>query len=57
MKNFIVIGLLFVASISFAQVSQINGQVLDAEFNEEPLAFAEVKVKGLDLATFTDENG
>ena len=45
------------ASMAFSQGVQISGQVLDAEFNNEPLAFAEVRVNGLELATITDENG
>lgn len=54
---FLTIGFLFLASVAFSQGVQIRGQVLDAEFNNEPLAFAEVKVKGLELAAITDENG
>ena len=57
MRNVLILGLFLVTSIVHSQVAQINGQVLDAEFNDEPLAFAEVKVKGLDLQAITDENG
>lgn len=57
MKSFLTIGFLFLASIAFSQGVQISGQVLDAEFDNEPLAFAEVKVAGLELAAITDENG
>ena len=57
MRNVLILGLFFFTSMVYSQVAQINGQVLDAEFNDEPLAFAEVKVKGLDLRAITDENG
>ena len=57
MRHALVLSLLFFSSIAFSQVTEIQGQVLDAEFNNEPLAFANVKVQGLDLETITDENG
>lgn len=57
MRNFLAIALILFTSMTFAQLAEVKGQVLDAEFNEEPLAFAQVKVKGLDLEVITDENG
>ena len=57
MRNALILGLFLFTSIMYSQVAQINGQVLDAESKDEPLAFAEVKVKGLDLQAITDENG
>jgi len=48
---------LLISVISFAQVSNIKGVVLDGEFNKEPLAFANVKVKGLDLNAETSLDG
>lgn len=43
--------------MTFSQHGGIKGQVLDAEYNDQPLAFAEVKVQGLDIAVITDETG
>ena len=57
MKKALVLSLLFFSAIAFSQVKEIKGQVLDAEYNNEPLAFANVKVQGMDLETITDENG
>ena len=57
MKNALLMSLLFFSAIAFSQVKEIKGQVLDAEYNNEPLAFANVKVQGMDLETITDENG
>ena len=36
---------------------ELKGQVLDSEFDNEPLAFANVKVRELDLEAVSDENG
>ena len=57
MRQVLLLSLLFFSAIAFSQVKEIKGQVLDAEFNNEPLAFANVKVQGMDLETITDENG
>lgn len=35
----------------------MQGTVLDKESEDQPLAFAEVRVKGLDLSTRTDLSG
>lgn len=49
--------LFFITAIGFSQQVNLKGKVLDSEFNNEPLAFAHVKVQGLDLEAVSDENG
>ena len=51
------ITMFFLTAICFAQVVEVKGTVLDAEYGEEPLAFADVKVNGTELEVVTDENG
>ena len=46
-----------VFGLSFAQDGGITGKILDADYNEEPLAFAQVKVQGLDIDVMADEAG
>ena len=46
-----------IAATAFSQQVELKGQVLDSEFNNEPLAFANVMVRGLDLGAVSDENG
>ena len=43
--------------VAFSQEGNVQGTVLDKEFEDQPLAFAEVRVKGLDLSTRTDVAG
>ena len=57
MKNVITALVFLITATAFAQQVDLKGQVLDSEFNNEPLAFANVKVKGLDLGAISDENG
>lgn len=57
MKNIFAIVLFFTAQLIFAQQAGVSGQVLDAEYEDQPLAFAEVKVQGLDIVAITDESG
>ena len=52
----LVFGLL-ISSITFAQVVSVQGRVLDGDFDKEPLAFANVKVKGLDINAETSLDG
>lgn len=44
-------------SYGFAQKATVSGVILDKEFNNEPLAFANVTLKGTTTGTSTDENG
>jgi len=52
----LVFGLL-ISSVGFAQGASVQGSVLDGDFNKEPLAFANVKVKGLDINAETSLDG
>jgi hypothetical protein len=57
MKKLFTLTLFLFSALAYCQTTEISGQVLDAEFNKEPLAFAEVKVQGLDIQAITDEKG
>lgn len=41
----------------FAQNGTVSGTILDKEFNNEPLPFANIIIKGTKQGTSTDENG
>lgn len=57
MKNLLLIIALFTGIGAYSQGVVVNGNVLDGDFNNEPLAFAHVKVKGLDISTETSMSG
>lgn len=57
MKYLSVIVFLLVCNLGFAQDLLVNGKVLDGAFEKEPLAFANVKVKDLDISVETDIDG
>ncbi len=48
---------LLISTIGFAQGTSVQGSVLDGDFNKEPLAFANIKVKGLDINAETSLDG
>ncbi|WP_333809434.1 TonB-dependent receptor [Flavobacterium sp.] len=48
---------LFFSVAMFAQNGTVTGTILDKEFNNEPLAFANIIVKGTKQGTSTDVNG
>ena len=48
---------LFFATTIFAQNGTVTGTILDKEFNNEPLPFANVVIKGTKQGASTDENG
>jgi hypothetical protein len=52
----LVFGLL-ISGFAFAQGVSVQGSVLDGDFEKEPLAFANVKVKGLDISAETSLDG
>ena len=52
----VIIGLLF-CSTGFAQNISVNGKVLDGAYKNQPLAFASVKVKDLDISVETAVDG
>ena len=57
MKSIAVFLFLFLTSIIFAQEGKISGHILDGEFENEPLAFVTVTVKGTSTVISTDLNG
>ena len=46
MKNFIFVFTLVLVQLATAREKIIKGQLLDGEFNNEPLAYASVSLKG-----------
>ena len=48
---------LFFSVIGIAQNATIYGTILDKEYENEPLPFANVTIKGTKTGTTTDENG
>ena len=57
MRKFTLLIGLLISGICFAQDINIRGTVLDGAYGEEPLAFASVKVKGLDIDAETSVDG
>ena len=58
MKKFILLFILFVTSFSFAQnTGSVVGKLIDKEYNNEPLAFANVLIKGTTKGTTSDMDG
>ena len=57
MKPIAVFLFLLLTSIIFAQEGKISGYILDGEFENEPLAFVTVTVKGTSTTVSTDLNG
>jgi hypothetical protein len=56
-KTFFLPLFILIATTAFSQQVDLKGQVLDLGFNNEPLAFANVRVRGLDIEAVADENG
>ena len=54
--RFLLLSFLFSATM-FAQNGTVTGVILDKEFNNEPLPFANIVIKGTKQGTSTDENG
>jgi len=57
MKSAAVLLFLFVTSFIFSQEGKINGLILDGEFDNEPLAFVTITVKGTSDKVSTDLDG
>jgi len=57
MKYLGLILVLFVFNTGFAQHVIVKGKVFDGAFDKQPLAFASVKVKDLDISVETDFEG
>jgi hypothetical protein len=54
--RFLLLSFFFAATL-FAQNGTVTGTILDKEFNNEPLPFANIIIKGTKQGTSTDENG
>lgn len=58
MKNFIILFILLTSSFTYAQsTGSIVGKLTDKEYNNEPLAFANVLIKGTTTGTTSDFDG
>ena len=58
MKKLILLFILFVSTFSFAQnTGSVVGKLTDKEYNNEPLAFANVLIKGTTKGTTSDIDG
>ncbi len=57
MKLKFLIGFLLFISFATAQTASVSGIILDKEFNNEPLPFANVFIKGTDKGSTTDDKG
>lgn len=58
MKKIVIIIVALISSFGFAQQSGvISGKLMDAEFNNEGLEFANVAIKGSEFTTSTDTEG
>ena len=57
MKKFTVLFILFITAFSYAQTGSIVGKLTDKEYNNEPLAFANVLLKGTTIGTTSDFDG
>ncbi|AWM13845.1 TonB-dependent receptor [Flavobacterium sediminis] len=57
MKFKLILLLSFFSLLGFSQTGTVSGTILDKEYNDEPLPFANVSVKGTSKGASTDENG
>jgi hypothetical protein len=58
MRKFILLFILFITSLSYAQsTGSVGGILTDKEYNNEPLAFANVLIKGTTKGTTSDIDG
>lgn len=56
-KQFLQIVLLLIGLVSYAQTGEISGLILDKEYQNQPLPFADVYVKGTTIGASTDFEG
>lgn len=57
MKLRFLLGFLFFATFSIAQTGTVSGVILDKEFDNEPLPFANITIKGTTQGSSTDDQG
>jgi hypothetical protein len=57
MKPFLLLFTLLFSTIALSQKGTISGTITDKEYNDEPLAFANISIKGTTHGTSTDDKG
>ena len=57
MKHLIIVFALFTTSFLIGQTGSIAGKLIDKEYNNEPLPFANVLIKGTTTGTTSDIDG
>lgn len=57
MKKFTVLFVLFITAFTYAQTGSVTGKLTDKEYNNEPLPFANVLIKGTTKGTTSDFDG
>ena len=57
MKLKFLLGFLLLTTLTFSQNGTVSGVITDKEYNNEPLPFANVLIKGTTIGTSTDDNG
>lgn len=57
MRLHLLLSFLFISLYSFSQTGTVFGVILDKEYNNEPLPFANVLIKGTTIGTSTDDLG
>ena len=57
MKQITFILTLLITALSYAQTGSVKGIVTDKEFNDEPLPFANVLIKGTSIGVSSDMDG
>ena len=57
MKTKSLLFLFLFSALSWAQNGTVSGIILDKEYNNEPLAFANISVKGTKYGSSTDMDG
>ena len=57
MKQFLTLIALYISAFTFAQTGSGNLELTDKDYNDEPLAFANVIIKGTTKGTTSDFDG
>ena len=57
MKQFLTLIALYISAFTFAQTGSVTGTLTDKDYNDEPLAFANVIIKGTTKGTTSDFDG
>lgn len=57
MRQKLLLSFLLLSLYTFCQTGTVSGVILDKEYNNEPLPFANVMIKGTTIGTSTDDEG